>query len=431
MAIFKENGGENVYITNLELKQYIQKTLTGIEQHLTTLKKILIVLPDSFNYLPNIVSSTKIIYEYLKDYATVDIIVGNSCYSTIEKEELFQSLGQEVPFKCLHIHDPHSNTMNIGYISGNDLEEWTGGKFALDINIEINQIIFENYDAILSLGQLIPHEIKGTSSCIENILLGLGGQDIISKASFVDALTDREENLNNEKIPVSKLLDKCFDNFLNSLPLYFILTSMDQDPETGEKILRGFYSGNEKKIFREAFQLSREINIRKIEKPIKKAVIYLDYNEYKSTWQGEIAIYNVKLALEDSAEIIVIAPGINRFGMDQDSDRIIKKYGYVGEEKIIDCIKKDDDLRKNLYTAAHIIKSSSEKKLKITYASPGLTEDEVISVNYNYLDYNEAIERYHPNYLKNGWNKLEDGEEFYFICNPETGLWVNNDKITN
>ena len=49
-------------------------------------------------------------------------------------------------------------------------------------------------------------------------------------------------------------------------------------------------------------------------------------------------------------------------------------------------------------------------------------------VCYNYMPYDEAVKRYDPARLKDGFNTLPDGEEIYYISNPALGLWADRNK---
>ncbi len=67
-----------------------------------------------------------------------------------------------------------------------------------------------------------------------------------------------------------------------------------------------------------------------LDREIRKAVVYLDPAEFKSTWLGNKAVYRTRMALADDAELIVLAPGVKEFGEDAAIDKLIRKYGYVG-----------------------------------------------------------------------------------------------------
>ena len=101
----------------------------------------------------------------------------------------------------------------------------------------------------------------------------------------------------------------------------------------------GLFIGHEQDVLDAAVALSQETNIDFLERGIKKYLVYLDPREFKSTWLG-----NKHLQNEDGdgrrGELIVLAPGVSRFGEDEDVDKLIRKYGYCGRLKVLDLVKK-------------------------------------------------------------------------------------------
>ena len=135
------------------------------------------------------------------------------------------------------------------------------------------------------------------------------------------------------------------------------------------------------------------------------------------------------MAIEDGGQLIVLAPGVRQFGEDQENDRLIRKYGYAGRLKVLELFKENQDLQENQSVAAHLIHGSSDDRFSITYAPGHLTREEVEEVNYNYMPLKEALVKYDPKKLKDGYNILEDGEEIFYISNPALGLWADRSKF--
>ncbi len=155
-------------------------------------------------------------------------------------------------------------------------------------------------------------------------------------------------------------------------------------------------------------------------------VVYLDPEEFKSTWLGNKSIYRTRMAIADRGELVVLAPGVRTFGEDPAIDGLIRKYGYRTTPEILSFVDENNDLRENLSAAAHLIHGSPENRFRVTYAAGHLTREEVESVGYNFGNINELMARYNPGNLMTGLHKTADGEEFYFISNPATGLWKAN-----
>jgi hypothetical protein len=170
------------------------------------------------------------------------------------------------------------------------------------------------------------------------------------------------------------------------------------------------------------------VNFVLMPKPMRKAVVYLDPQEFHSTWLGNKAIYRTRMALADGGELIVLAPGVREFGEDHGIDSLIRKYGYHGTEATLELVKNNDDLAADLSAAAHLIHGSSEGRFRITWCPGHLTREEVERAGFEYGELNRMLQLYDPKKLQHGWNCVER-EEVYFIENPGLGLWASLDRF--
>jgi len=126
---------------------------------------------------------------------------------------------------------------------------------------------------------------------------------------------------------VRNVLNYASDHFLRHLPIVYVLTVIGRK-EDGELAVRGLFIGDDIECFNLAAELSLKVNFEMLDEPIRKAVVYLDPQEFHSTWIGNKAIYRTRMALDDGAELIILAPGVKEFGEDKSIDGLIRKYGY-------------------------------------------------------------------------------------------------------
>ncbi len=194
-------------------------------------------------------------------------------------------------------------------------------------------------------------------------------------------------------------------------------------------MVRGLYIGDDEACFLKAAELSLQVNFQMLEKPLKKVVVYLEPEEFKSTWLGNKSIYRTRMAIADEGELIVLAPALKEFGEDAEIDRLIRKYGYRTTPEILEAVKNNSDLEQNLSAAAHLIHGSTEGRFSVTYCPGHLSREEIESVNYKYADPDEMMKRYNPEKLSDGYNTMPDGEEIYYISNPALGLWSWKEKF--
>ena len=154
-------------------------------------------------------------------------------------------------------------------------------------------------------------------------------------------------------------------------------------------------------------------------------IVYLDPAEFRSSWVGNKAVYRTRMVMADGGNLIILAPGLKEFGEDPENDRIIQKFGYRGTAVTMQAVEEHDELQKSLGAAAHLVQGSSEGRFTITYCpGPGVSQEEIESVGYEYANYDKMVARYNPDQLKDGWNTMPDGEKAFYVSNPALGLWA-------
>jgi hypothetical protein len=192
--------------------------------------------------------------------------------------------------------------------------------------------------------------------------------------------------------------------------------------------VRGLFVGDDSECFHLAAELSLKVNFEILDEPIHKAVVYLDPQEFHSTWIGNKAVYRTRMALADGAELIILAPGVREFGEDKTIDALIRKHGYRGTPATLAAVEADAELANDLGAAAHLIHASSEGRFNITWCPGHLTREEIESVGFRYSDLSEMLKRYSPGNLAHGYNEV-DGEKVFFIANPGLGLWAHRSRL--
>ena len=410
-------------IEEKELREMIEAV---IEEY-RPIKRILLLPPDvtrRYSFAGKIAS---IFYDLLRKTCEIDIMPALGTHMPMTKEERLLMFGSLIPDDRFIVHNWREDVINIGEVPREFVRDVSEGIFDEVIEIDINRRLLEkSYDLIISIGQVVPHEVSGMANYTKNILVGCGGKRTIDKTHLLGAFYGMERILGRMENPVRKVFDYAEENFLNEIPLLYILTVTTQSGNSSN--LWGVFIGKERKVFEEAVKLSLEKNITFLEKPVEKIVVFLEEQEFKSTWLGNKAIYRTKLAIKDGGELIIIAPGVRQFGEDRENDVIIRRYGYIGREKIIEKFRENKDLQENQSVTAHLIHGSSDERFTVTYAVSKLTREEVESVNYRYMPLEEAYRRYNPEKIKEGFNVI-DGEEFYFIRNPALGLWISRERF--
>ena len=422
MATYFSRGSVTDTITTAEKRTALQESLRILGKKLC---KVLILPPDHTRLNSDAGPLTALLYELLAPTTQVDIMPTLGTHSPMTEQQLRMMFGDTIPLDRFIVHDWRKGVRQVGVVPGALLKEWSEGRVDYDVRVEVSHQLFAGYDLILSVGQLVPHEVVGIANYTKNILTGAGGSDTINKSHFLGAAFGMERMMGRIDTPVRKLFNYGCEKFLSDLPILYVLTVMQKDNATGKMAMRGLYIGDDYATFEIGAKLSQKVNLDLLDKPLKKVLVYLDPHEFKSTWLGNKAIYRTRMVMADGGDLIILAPGLKEFGEDHEIDRLIRKYGYRGTPATLAAVKANSELANNLSAAAHLIHGSSEGRFRITYC-PGqqMTTDAIRSVGFEAGNLDAMLKRYPPAQLKDGANRMPDGEEIFYISNPALGLWA-------
>ena len=408
-------GAKNNALTSEDLKKGLINTLDRLGRK----KKVLVIPPDITRFHSRAGELTELLFEYYGNRLT-DVLPAIGTHRSMTAVEIARMYGK-IPAALFRQHDWREGIVILGEVPGEFVAEVSGGAVDYSWPAQVDKILIEgNFDLILSIGQVVPHEVVGMANYNKNIFIGTGGPEGINKSHYLGAVFGMEKMMGRVDTPVRKILNYASEHFAANLPIIYVLTVVESTQ--GGPVTRGLFIGDDGDCFQRAAELSLQVNLQLLDEPLQKVIVYLAPEEFKTIWLGNKSIYRTRMAMADGGELIVLAPGLAAFGEDREIDRLIRKYGYVGTDPIINLTNDNMDLKNNLSAAAHLIHGSSEGRFKITYCPGQLTKAEIESVNFAYGDLNNMMEKYNPKKLMDGFNTV-DGEDIYYISNPGLGLW--------
>lgn len=421
--IYYKKGSENTVLASSDIKAGVEEALGKIGDR----KKVLVVPPDFTRFHSRAGEITNYLYAYYKQSLT-DVLPALGTHAPMTDAQISE-MYSAVPKNLFRVHDWRNDVVTVGTIPGEKVSEITEGTVSSDWPAQLNKLVYNGgHDLILSIGQVVPHEVIGMANYNKNMFVGTGGSEGINKSHFVGAVYGMERVMGRAESPVRSLLNYASDNFIQHLPIVYVHTVVARD-NNGQLVVRGLFIGDDLEVFTLAAELSLQVNFTMLDKPIKKAVVYLDPNEFKSTWLGNKSIYRTRMAMADGGELIVLAPGLKEFGEDKEIDRLIRKYGYKGTSETMKALDANQELKDNLSAAAHLIHGSSEGRFSITYCPKHISKEEIEGVGFAYSNLDDMLEKYNPEKLKEGFNTMDNGEEIFYISNPAIGLWAHKDRF--
>lgn len=404
-------------LSDQAIEESVLQSLQGLQ-----LKKVLLLPPDFTRFHSKAGYITNVYYHALRDRnVQVDIMPALGTHSPMSPEQWSTMFG-DIPFEVMLVHDWRGDVVKVGEIPGEYMASITDNLWREPIDVEISRRVLDaSYDLIISIGQVVPHEVIGMSNHAKNIFVGVGGSSMINKSHMVGAIYGMERMMGKDFTPVRKMFDYGMEHFLQDKPIMFVLTVTTAE---GDNIFtHGLFIGRDRQCLEDAIALAQIKNIDMVDGGIKKCVVYLNPEEFTSTWLGNKAVYRTRMAMADGGELIILAPGVERFGEDPQVDALIRKYGYRGRLHILEQFHKEenDDLRNNMSAAAHLIHGSSDGRFTITYAVKKISLEEIAQVGFKAASYDEMVKKYDPSLLRNGFREV-NGEKIFFISNPALGL---------
>ena len=421
--LYFARGSENDDLSPQDLQYGLNEAL----DKLGSKKKVLALPPDFTRFHSRAGEITSYTHQYYGN-ALTDVLPALGTHFPMTDTEI-DKMFPGVPRSLFRVHKWRTDIVTVGEVPVDFVREVSENRVDYAWPAQVNRLLVEGgHDLILSIGQVVPHEVVGMANYNKNVFVGTGGSEGINKSHYIGAAYGMERMMGRADTPVRKVLNYASDNFTAHLTIVYVLTVIGAGDD-GKLKLRGLYIGDDHECFNKAAELSLKVNFTMLDKPLDKVVVYLDPEEFKSTWLGNKSIYRTRMAVADGGELIILAPGLKQFGEDMEIDKLIRKYGYLTTPEILRLVDENEDLRSNLSAAAHLIHGSSENRFKVTYCPGHLSAQEIESVNYSYGVLDRMMQKYNPKSFSDGFNVTSEGEEIFYISNPALGLWSSRDKF--
>jgi nickel-dependent lactate racemase len=392
------------------------------------LRRVLLLPPDLTRAHSGAGWITETIYNLLPKSCDIHVIptLGQHVpHTEVENKWMFGS----IPHEHIHAHDWIGGVTRVGVIPASRVKEATLGKADWEIPIDLNSsLINESWDLVVNIGHVVPHEVLGFANHNKNYFIGLGGKETICASHLAAGVYGIENNLGNLITPLRACYNWAEDQFLGRIPDVYLQVVLKRDPEN-KLVHTGVFVGDDLETYLQAARLSRDVNITAFDKPIKKIVAHMQGDEFRSTWVANKAIYRTRMAMADGGELLILAPGLERFGEQPAVDALIRKYGYAPTAEVLELYRKNKDLQDLAHGAAHLIHGTSEGRFTIRYAPGHLSQADIEQVKFSYADLKESLKRYPIDQLKEGWNTMPDGEEIFYISTPSAGLWSTKARL--
>lgn len=422
MSLYCAIGSAETELSSQQMHDLLAGALAKMGPH----NRVLAVPPDMTRFHSQAGLLTRHVWHILGGRLAA-VLPALGTHTAMSPAQLTRMFG-DVPHSIFKVHNWRTDIETLGEVPADYIREQSEGRLSFAWPAQVNRLISQGgFDLVLSIGQVVPHEVIGMANYNKNILVGTGGREGINRSHYLGAVYGMERIMGRADNPMRRVLNYASDRFLGNLRIAYVHTVVGRRAD-GELAVRGLFIGDDIECFNRAAELSVQVNFELVPEPVRKAVVYLDPQEFHSTWLGNKAVYRTRMALADGAELIVLAPGVDTFGEDKTIDALIRKYGYRGTPATLAAVEANADLAGELGAAAHLIHGSSEGRFKITWCPGHLTREEIEGTGFAYGDLAVMLKRYNPARLGHGRNMV-DGEEIFFVANPGLGLWAHRSRL--
>jgi len=363
----------------------------GLEKYELNNKKILLITPDNTRSGPHYLF-VKYILEILKSKVRkIDILLALGTHPLMSEEEIknfFKINNKNILslFKNVNIYNHNWKTKKkfkkIGYFSKEEIFKLTNGLFEEEVIIEVNRLIFE-YDKIIILSPVFPHEVVGFSGGAKYFFPGISGWKFINFFHWWGALLTNLKINGQIYTPIRHLINKA-SNFIDREKILIALNLK-------ENLVYNIFIGDLVKEWEKAAVESSKINIIYENKQYKK-VLSIPKKIYTDLWTAAKAMYKLESIVEDGGELIIYAPQIKNISYTH--EKYLKKIGYHIKEYFLSNFKKFKNIpRAVLAHSTHLkgigkmINNIEIPRIKVTLAT-SISKEICKKINLDYIDYN-------------------------------------------
>jgi len=239
VSLYCAQGGPDRELSSSELREFLSAAL----EKLGPRKKVLVVPPDQTRTASRAGELTHYAWDfYGEDLRAVLPALGT--HKAMSAEQIAGMFGN-VPPSLFHAHKWRDDVETIGVIPREFIYEQSEGKLDYEWPAQVNRLISRGeFDLILSVGQVVPHEVIGMANYNKNILVGTGGPESINRSHYLGAVYGMERIMGRTDNPVRRVLNYAASHFLKDLPIVYVLTVVSRNT-SGAIVVRGLFIGDD------------------------------------------------------------------------------------------------------------------------------------------------------------------------------------------
>jgi nickel-dependent lactate racemase len=313
---------ESGFLSENQIREIVRQ---GIENASVAGKRVLAIIPDTTRTAPMPLLFRLLCQSIQPEKTQLNFLIALGTHPQISEEEVLRHVGisrEEKEKKYGHIHlychewNQPEHLTTIGTISSAVIENISQGLLREDIPVSINKRILD-YDLLLVVGPVFPHEVVGFSGGNKYFFPGIAGADVINSTHWLGALITNIKVNGVKETPIRKAIDFAASFIPNEKKAFCFVATHDG--------LKGLFFGSPKQAWSEAADLSAKVHVVYSDRTYRK-VIGIAPRMYDDLWVAGKVMYKLESIVEDGGELVIYAPNISEVSYTH--GKMIEQVGY-------------------------------------------------------------------------------------------------------
>ena len=243
MSLYCAVGSLDTDISPQQLNDLLAESLSKLGPR----NKVLAVPPDQSREHSRAGELTRYAWQYYGDRLKA-ILPALGTHTAMRPDQISHMFG-DVPQDLFRVHNWRTDIETLGEIPAEYIREQSEGKLNYAWPAQVNKLISQGgFDLILSIGQVVPHEVIGMANYTKNILVGTGGREGINRSHYLGAVYGMERIMGRAINPVRNVVNSAADRFLRNLPIVYVHTVVGRGANNTLAV-RGLFIGDDVECF--------------------------------------------------------------------------------------------------------------------------------------------------------------------------------------
>ena len=288
-------------------------------------RKILLIIPDGTRTAPIGMMFKALAAQLGGVTSAFDILIALGTHPPMSEEAICQRLEISAAERASlygrvrffnHEWDNPAALRTLGVIPSEEIRTLSGGLFAMDVPVTVNARVLD-YDEVIIVGPVFPHEVVGMSGGNKYLFPGVGGAEILNFFHWLGAVVTNMGIIGNPNTPVRAVVDRA--GAMVSVPKKcFALVAKG----TGAV---GVFVGTPEAAWARAAELSAQHHIVWKDRSFH-TILSCASPMYDELWVGAKAMYKLEPVLADGGELIIYAPHLHEVSVVH--GKFIRQVGY-------------------------------------------------------------------------------------------------------